>query len=112
MRHTARWLVVISVAAITAAAVILSFPSRLPLPQPKFGPLPHIPAQPLRATVECVGGLDLSMIDVGREWSVIQDHPPCAVGGVVLTLVKATPAEMSGDRSWCYRLISPPIQLL
>lgn len=96
MRRLALLIVVISVAAVATAAVTFYLvPSQLSQSQLRSAPLPHIPEQPIRATIECRSGLDISVTDVGRDWSVVQDHPPCAVGGVVLPPVKATVAEMS-----------------
>src|SRR5580692_993624 len=94
MRHIALGVIVISVAAATTAVALYFVPLELSQSQLRSAPLPHIPAQPIRATVECRSGLDISVTDVGRDWSVIQDHPPCAVGGVVLPPVTATVAEM------------------
>lgn len=95
MSHTPRWVLAFSVATLATAAVALHFaPSQLSQSQLTTGPLPHVPAQPIRATMECVGGRDISVVDIGRDWSFIQDHPPCAVGGVVLAPIKATVAEI------------------
>ena len=96
MRRIGWRVIVIVVAALAvAAATLYVTPARLSQSQLESAPLARIPAQPIPATVECRSGLNISVIDVGRDWSVIQDHPPCALGGIVLAPVNATAAEMS-----------------
>jgi hypothetical protein len=96
MRRAANSVIVVLVAAAVTAAVTFRFvPQKLSLSQLRSAPLPPIPAQPIHATIECRGGLNIKAVDAGREWSVVQDHPPCAAGSVVVPFVKATAAEMS-----------------
>jgi hypothetical protein len=88
--------VVIIVAVVGAATLPCIVPRKLALTQSelKLGSLPLPPAQPTQATVECSDGLTVTVSDISRDWSVVQDHPPCTVLGLVPLPVKATAAEM------------------
>jgi len=46
-------------------------------------------------TAECGLGLAAHLESAGGEWSMIKDHPPCAVSGFALQAVKAAASEMN-----------------
>jgi hypothetical protein len=60
----------------------------------KIGNAPPLPQQEGPATIDCSGGLDIDLGNANGDWSVIEDHPPCTVRGVLLPAVKATADEM------------------
>jgi len=70
-------------------------PRQLLASELKIGNLPQIPMQPSPALIQCSGGLDYTLDNANGEWSVVQDHPPCAVSGNALPAVKATATEMA-----------------
>src|SRR5215469_9918315 len=61
----------------------------------KVGNSPRVPMQPSAAFIRCSRGLDLKLDNSNGDWSVVQDHPPCAVSGIALPPVKATAVEMT-----------------
>jgi hypothetical protein len=54
-------------------------------------PLP--PLQPITIELKCTRGLVLRMSEIGGDWSLTSDHPPCTVGENLLPPVEATVAE-------------------
>ena len=54
-------------------------------------PLP--PLQPITIELKCTRGLVLTMSEIGGDWSLTSDHPPCTVGENLLPPVEATVAE-------------------
>jgi hypothetical protein len=96
MARRTSWIISVLIVVIVGAAtlILLTSPKQsLSLPELKLS-LPLPPLQPTTATVECSRGLVVELAGISGDWSVIQDHPPCTVGGFVLIPVKATATEM------------------
>jgi TonB family protein len=94
MRSHGLWVVVL-VAAVACAAVIRHFALlRLTPSELSVGSPPRVPTPLSMVTAECSLGLAVNLESANGKWSVIQDHPPCAVSGIALQAVKATAAEM------------------
>jgi TonB family protein len=61
----------------------------------KIGSSPPLPLQEGPAIIECSDGLEVDLGNANGDWSVIQDHPPCAVFGIFQPAVKVTADEMA-----------------
>jgi TonB family protein len=94
MKLRSLWVVAL-VAAVTCAVVIPHFALlRLTPSELSVGSLPRVPTPLNAVTTECSLGLAVNLESANGEWSVIQDHSPCAVSGIALQAVKATATEM------------------
>jgi hypothetical protein len=95
MRRQRFWVLPVLFFAVTCAVFIRRFaPRQLTFTELNLGNLPRSPTQPSVATIECTRGLEITLNDANGGWSVIQDHPPCTVRGIVLHSIKATATEM------------------
>jgi hypothetical protein len=98
MRRRTRWVVSVLVAAtVGAVALRCLVPPKLALTQSDLTlrSLPLVPSQPTTATLECTRGLVGAVPEIGGDWFLTRDHPPCTVGGDLLGPIKATAAEMA-----------------
>ncbi len=96
MRCRLVWVTSLIVAVVACSLAYWHFiPRWLPPSHLKVGNLPRIPMQPSAALIHCSGGLDFTLDNANGDWSVVQDHPPCAVSGFALPAVKATAIEMA-----------------
>lgn len=87
--------VVLLVATVVCTVVIHRFTIlHLTSSELKVSNLLRVPIQESAITIECTRGFSLRLENANGEWSVIQDHPPCAVSGIALQPVKATATEM------------------
>ena len=90
------WVTALIVAVIACSLASWHFiPRSSPAPHLRLANLPRVPVQPSAAFIHCTGGLDLTLDNASGDWSVVQDHPPCAVSGSALPAVKATAIEMA-----------------
>jgi TonB family protein len=104
MKLRSLW-VVVPVAAVACVVVICHFALlRLTPSELNVGRLPHVPTPLSTVTADCSLGLAVNLESASGKWSVIQDHPPCAVSGIALQAVKATPTEMK--KLTCRPLVS------
>ena len=96
MRCRLVWVTSLIVAVVACSLAYWYFiPRWLPPSHLKVGNLPRIPMQPSAALIHCSGGLDFTLDNANGDWSVVQDHPPCAVSGFALPAVQATAIEMA-----------------
>ena len=95
MRRHSLW-AALFVALVASALLVRRFSLvQLPSTQLRIASLHHAPVQMNRATISCTLGMDVEVSNANGDWRVIQDHPPCDVGGIPLQSVEATPAEMT-----------------
>jgi len=89
-------------ASLLIASVVGAVTFRFLVPQERalteselaLGGPPLPPSQSTTATLECTRGLVATLADTGRDWFLVQDHPPCTFGGIVLLPIQATAREM------------------
>ena len=86
---------ILAVAGATTLRSIVPREQALTQNELALGGLPLPPSQETAATLECTRGLVTTLSNISGDWFVIQDHPPCTVGGIVLLPVKATASEMA-----------------
>lgn len=94
MKLLSLWVAVL--VAVLACAAVIRHPAlhQLTPSELSVGSPPRVPTPLSAVTAECSLGLAADLESANGEWSVVQDHPPCAFSGIALQSVKATASEM------------------